>query len=556
MTPDMPPVLTKFSVSVIIGCNSIGNYTEIKYLTRKVFVMHNGNRGIFSMIESYIDMLINTFSIIVGYVFVLLIDEQKIILADPKTIVVIFVDVLLLSFCGHAFGLYKPNRYTRTFRSFPAVFETNAVFFGTMAIVTAFIARPGYKEFVLLWILFTAFSSTAILTFKRHGIKSVMKLLFKKNFHLRKVIIIGDNTQTAADYVKQVNSNGEYGIMILGYVGDKIDQNALGVDKLGSFFELADILDKYRPTDVVFAIDAYDKRRLIKLVNMCDDRCIKVYFLPVIYGFFKTSRQIEQVGTVPVINIHSTPLDNTANAIIKRAIDIVGSLILIVLTSPIMLITAIGVYLSSPGPILFKQTRVGRLGKKFTMLKFRSMKVNSESNKGWTTGNDPRKTKFGTFIRKTAIDELPQFFNVLAGQMSLVGPRPEIPYYVEHFKEIVPLYMVKHYVKPGVTGLAQIKGLRGDTSIEDRIHEDINYIENWSLMLDLYILFKTPFKALNKNEKYVKEEKDADPCEENQQISSPEQNTAEKDATAENNVGKASDADKIRDTEKDGKKNE
>jgi len=163
---------------------------------------------------------------------------------------------------------------------------------------------------------------------------------------------------------------------------------------------------------------------------------------------------------------------------------------------------AIGVRLSSPGPIFFKQVRVGSMGKKFMMLKFRSMRVNNESNTAWSTGNDPRKTRFGTFIRKTAIDELPQFFNVLKGDMSLVGPRPEIPFYVDYFKERVPLYMVKHYVKPGITGLAQINGFRGDTSIEDRIHADISYLENWSLALDLYILLKTPFKALNKSEKF------------------------------------------------------
>jgi hypothetical protein len=141
------------------------------------------------------------------------------------------------------------------------------------------------------------------------------------------------------------------------------------------------------------------------------------------------------------------------------------------------------------------------MGKPFIMLKFRSMRPNPGD--GWTTNNDPRKTRFGTFLRRTAIDELPQLFNVLSGSMSLVGPRPELPKFVEQFKKYIPLYMVKHYVKPGITGLAQIKGLRGDTSVEDRIHEDIFYIEQWSIWLDLYILFKTPLKAFNKNEKYV-----------------------------------------------------
>ena len=473
--------------------------------------MPNGNRGVFSTLEAFIDMLINLIAFLVSYVFVLMIaDPKEIVITSPVTVIILFLNMLLSSFVYHILNLYRPNRYFKPFRSIPEICKVNIIYFGGMTLIATFVTRIGYKTFVLFWLLFAAIVSTAFLSFKRHVIKVVLSVLRSKQYHLRKVIIIGDNTSAAIDYVKEVAANSQYGMMVIGYVGDKIDPEVIGVDKLGSFKDLASILDKYSPTDVVFAIDAYDKRHLIRLVNMCDDRCIKVYFLPVIYGFFKNSRQIEQVGAVPLINIHSTPLDNPANAAIKRVMDIVGSSLLILLTLPVMIFAAVGVYLSSPGPIFFKQQRVGRLGKKFTMLKFRSMRVNDESNKAWTTGTDPRKTKFGTFIRRTAIDELPQLFNVLSGSMSLVGPRPEIPVFVEHFKEIVPLYMIKHYVKPGITGLAQIKGFRGDTSIEARIHEDIEYIENWSVMLDLYVLFKTPFKAVNKNEKYVESDKDTE----------------------------------------------
>ncbi len=468
--------------------------------------MQNEKRGVLSTFEVYIDMLINLASIVTAYLFVVMIrwDEGiSVDITDSIAIIIIFANILAASFVYHILNLYKPSRYQRHFKSFPVVFRANFVYFGALAVITAFVARAGYKQMILTWILFAAFLSTVFLTFKRHIIRIVLQALRDKKYHMRKVIIIGDNTTTAADYIKEISADSKYGVMIMGYVGDKIDGGALGIEKLGSFKDLERILDKYRPTEAVFAIDGYDKRHLIKLVNMCDDRCVKVLFLPVIYGFFKSSRQIEQVGSIPVINIHATPLDDVGNAFIKRLVDIIGSSILIVLTAPIMIAAAIGVKISSPGPIFFKQKRVGRLGKRFTMLKFRSMRVNRESNKAWTTGDDPRKTRFGTFLRRTAIDELPQLFNVFWGSMSLVGPRPEIPMFVNHFKENIPLYMVKHYVKPGITGLAQIKGFRGDTSIEDRIHEDIRYIENWSLMLDLYILFKTPFKVINKNEKYV-----------------------------------------------------
>ena len=465
--------------------------------------MQNGRRGILNVVETYVDMFLNLVAILMAYFFTIMIYAEILIPLDsPYTIICIALQLLFSSFVYHALNMYRPTRYRKTYHSFPEAMRANLAYYGAMAVLIAFLTREGYRTFVLTWLLFAAVLSTAFLTFKRHLIKSVLSAFRAKQYNLRKVIIVGDNTSAAAEYIKQVSENSQYGTMVLGYVGDKIN-NDVGVSKLGSFTKLAEILDKYKPTDVVFAIDAYDKRHLIRLVNMCDDRCIKVYFLPVIYGFFKNSRQIEQVGSVPLINIHSTPLDNGANAMMKRAIDIIGSLALIILSAPIMIVAAIGVKLSSPGPILFKQVRVGKLGKRFTMLKFRSMRVNSGSNTEWTTDVDTRKTRFGNFLRKTSIDELPQLFNVLAGSMSLVGPRPEIPVFVEHFKETIPLYMVKHYVKPGMTGLAQIKGLRGDTSVEDRIHEDIAYIENWSFMLDMYIIFATPMKAINKHEKYV-----------------------------------------------------
>jgi exopolysaccharide biosynthesis polyprenyl glycosylphosphotransferase len=171
------------------------------------------------------------------------------------------------------------------------------------------------------------------------------------------------------------------------------------------------------------------------------------------------------------------------------------------LTSPVMLFAAIGVKLSSPGPVIFRQTRVGKNKKLFQMYKFRSMRVNAQESTAWTKDRDPRKTRFGSFIRKTSIDELPQFFNVLKGEMSLIGPRPEIPHFVEQFQETIPLYMLKHLVRPGITGWAQVNGYRGDTSIEGRIKCDIWYIENWSLWLDLRICALTAFGGLVNKEK-------------------------------------------------------
>ena len=195
-------------------------------------------------------------------------------------------------------------------------------------------------------------------------------------------------------------------------------------------------------------------------------------------------------------------MSNTFNALVKRCMDIVGSLICIVLFSPIMLLTAIAVKVTSKGPLIFKQERVGLHNEPFRMYKFRTMYVQTEEEerKGWTHKDDPRITKIGRFLRKTSLDEFPQLFNVLKGDMSLVGPRPERPQYVEKFREEIPRYMIKHQVRPGMTGWAQVNGYRGDTSIRKRIEHDLYYIENWTIGLDIKILFLTVFKGfINKN---------------------------------------------------------
>ena len=218
---------------------------------------------------------------------------------------------------------------------------------------------------------------------------------------------------------------------------------------------------------------------------------LRVFMVPFYRKYFPRHPTIESFGNSVLIDLRATPLDNLALAAIKRAFDIVGSLFLLILLSPLMLGTAIAIKIDSPGPVFFRQRRVGRHKKSFTMLKFRSMHVNSQSDTAWSEKTDPRRTRIGSFIRKYSIDELPQLFNVLIGDMSLVGPRPEIPYYVRQFKKSVPLYLVRQQVRPGMTGWAQVHGMRGDTSIERRVQYDIWYIENWSLLLDIRILFLT-----------------------------------------------------------------
>ncbi len=448
-------------------------------------------------------MIINALSIYISFLLTCTIDSNPPLMpTELRAIIAIIILVIIQSLIGQVISNYRP---TSELLPREASINTAKTYFITFSISIIFIvvfASPGKRIFLSMWALISSAVSTLLISAKNRMVFKLLKLLRKKNFMLKRTVIVGDNSVSVKDYVVQIANNPNCGVMILGCVGDKIDCD-VGCEKLGSFKDFVKILDMHRPTDVVFAIDSYDKRHLIKLVNICDDRCIRVSFLPVIYGFFKHSKQIEQIGTIPLIHAHVNPLNNRFNAFMKRSMDIIGSLVLIAVTSPIMLFVIIGIKLTSYGPILFKQVRVGEMGKTFTMYKFRSMPVDQSTESNWSAPGDARPTRFGSFIRRTAIDELPQFFNVLMGQMSLVGPRPEMPKYVKEFRETIPLYMIKHYVKPGITGLAQIKGLRGDTSLEERIQVDIHYIENWSILLDLIILLKTPFKAFNKYERYV-----------------------------------------------------
>ena len=352
----------------------------------------------------------------------------------------------------------------------------------------------------IFWLISFEIISFFVIFAKKISMISFLYTMRTKQRNIKHVLVVTNSQEMVDSYMEEILNNPHFGYSVIGYVGNL---NVVGLPHLGTTGDLDRILKEYRPDEVVLAFDSMRKKLITRYISICNNNCAKIFVVPAICGYFRSQRQVTELGNLPLIDIRSTPLDSKTNRMLKRGLDILGALILIMLTSPLMLFTAIGVRLSSPGPILFCQTRVGRNNREFTMYKFRSMRVNDSEQTGWSTEEDPRKTRFGAFIRKFALDELPQFFNVLKGDMSLVGPRPEVPFYVEKFRKEVPLYMLKHTVRPGVTGLAQIKGLRGDTSIQARIDEDINYIENWSFWGDIRILLLTPFCAVNRHEKYA-----------------------------------------------------
>lgn len=363
-----------------------------------------------------------------------------------------------------------------------------------------FIQREIHYSRFTLAIFFTI--SIIALSTKRVALRLTLRHFRAKGYNQKFVIILGSGIM-ARRYLSTIQSQRQLGYHALGYVSDSRMEQDRGLTRLGSFDDLDAILQELQPDEVISAVEISDYHRTPQIIEACEQAGIKLSIIP-LYSDYMSSPQFDAVGKIPLLNIRRIPLDNWGNAFTKRLVDVIGSLLLIIVTSPVMLICAIGTRISSPGPIIFKQERVGLKKNPFYMYKFRSMRVNSEQTTRWSTDRDDRKTRFGAFMRKYSLDELPQFINVLKGEMSLVGPRPELPHFVNHFKDEVPLYMVKHQVRPGITGWAQVNDYRGDTSIKARIEHDIYYIEHWSLLFDIKILFMTIFKGKFKNSEQLK----------------------------------------------------
>ncbi|OCA97417.1 undecaprenyl-phosphate glucose phosphotransferase [Clostridium beijerinckii] len=408
------------------------------------------------------------------------------------SIIIIPINLILFNF----FNLYHSFR-TRSFvKECSAIIKSNTIL---TAILLSLLFVLKLVHISRLVIIIFYFVNIMLIMAKRLILRKILSSMRTKGLNLKHVVIVGAG-EVANEYLDVLKNNKSFGYNYSGYVSDA--SNFQG-RKLGNYSDLYNVLNEYKPDEVVCALDLSDAKYLENIVSDCEKSGTKISIIPFCYKYIPSQPYIDQLGSIPLINIRRIPLDNLGNAFIKRSLDILGSLFLILCTSPIMIITAVIIKFTSNGPIIFKQKRVGLNKNLFVMYKFRSMKINSQEETGWSTDNDPRKTKFGSFIRKFSIDELPQFFNVLKGDMSLVGPRPELPHFVENFKNEIPLYMVKHQVKPGITGLAQVNGYRGDTSIKKRIEFDIHYIENWNILMDISILFKTAFKGFKNNEKIM-----------------------------------------------------
>ena len=400
------------------------------------------------------------------------------------------------------FKLYTPKRIQTLEREILDIIKVNSVgvAFFLMAITAFKIGEGNFSRVLLL--LFYIINIIITLLF-RIVLRTSLRYFRKKGYNLKHILLVG-YSRAAEEYISRINANPQWGYVVRGILDNHVPAGTMykGVKVLGTIENLEVVLPLSRLDEIAVTLSLSDYDILEQIVSLCEKTGVHTKFIPDYYSLIPNKPYTEDINGLSVINIRYVPLTNTINKMAKRTVDIIGSACGLLLLSPLLLVLAILVKTSSKGPIIFKQERVGLHNKKFNMYKFRTMEVQTEAEeqKGWTVKNDPRVTKIGSIMRKTSLDELPQLWNILIGDMSIVGPRPERPQFVEKFKEEIPRYMIKHQVRPGLTGWAQVNGYRGDTSIRRRIECDLYYIENWSLFLDIKIMFLTVFKGfVNEN---------------------------------------------------------
>lgn len=403
-------------------------------------------------------------------------------------------------FLYYQFGLYRSKRLGGRRKELVNIINANTVgFIGFVSVLYVI----NQTDFARSMLVIFGVVNIMLETLMRNIIRYILHFIRKKGYNKKYLLLVG-YSKSAEEYIRRIRLNPHWGYEVCGILDDRVPAGTLlrGVKVLGRIANLDVILPENKIMEIAITLPLDEYSKLERIVEKCEKSGVHTQFIPDYNRVIPSRPIMEDVEGLPVINIRNVPLTATENRFVKRTMDIVGSILMLIIFSPIFLAAAIAVRVSSKGPVIYRQERVGLHNTKFIMYKFRTMELQKESEekKGWTTQNDPRVTKVGRVLRRTSMDELPQLINILKGDMSIVGPRPERPQFVAQFKEEIPRYMVKHQVRPGLTGWAQVNGLRGDTSIKDRIKFDIYYIENWSVLFDIRIMFMTVFRGLiNKN---------------------------------------------------------
>ena len=454
-------------------------------------------------IHVFIDILVISLSYLLAWFFMFG-GNNNAVLSKELYFIALIPIIPLYILLNAIFGLYAPKRVSGRREEISNIIKANSIGLLIFTLVLFMGSKNYYMYHFSRKLVFIFYGIDIFLTIlERNVIRYILRLMRAKGYNQKHILLIG-YSRAAESYIDRVLANPEWGYNIRGILDDNMERGFeyKGIKVIGTIENLELILEMNVLDEIAITLSIKEYERLERIVNDCERSGVHTKFIPDYNHVVPTVPHIEELQGLPIINIRYVPLTLLHRALSKRIIDIIGSLVGIILFSPIMLVVAILIKLTDKGPIIFAQERVGLHNKPFKMYKFRSMAVEppQKEAKKWTTKNDPRVTAIGRFIRKTSLDELPQFFNIFIGDMSLVGPRPERPFYVEKFRDEIPHYMIKHQVRPGLTGWAQVNGYRGDTSIEKRIDHDLYYIENWSMGFDFKILFLTVFKGfINKN---------------------------------------------------------
>ena len=467
--------------------------------------MIKDNQRYFNRLHVVIDAVVICIAYVLAWIykFLILKDQRGLTLAQYCVALIGIIPLYLMLYL--ACNLYTSKRVQGRRLEGGNIVKANTI--GILIVMAAFFPLRDVIEpikYYSRWMLAYFYVINIVLEIiARNLIRWCLRKIRRKGFNLRHLIFVGYSGAAEA-FIDRILANPQWGYKISGILDDNKEPGYTykGIAVLGSTDELEKILENNRLDEIALSLALREYYKLKRIVAICEKSGVHTKFVPDYNDIIPTRPYTEDLLGLPVVNIRHVPLTNSFNMICKRAMDIVGAIVAIIIFSPVMLVTAVLVKTTSKGPLIYKQERVGLHNQTFQMYKFRSMEVQSAKSekRAWTVRDDPRVTKVGRVIRKTSIDELPQLFNILKGDMSLVGPRPERPFFVEKFREEIPRYMVIDQVRPGLTGWAQVNGYRGDTSIKKRIEYDLYYIENWTMGLDIKILFLTFFKGfVNKN---------------------------------------------------------
>ncbi len=410
--------------------------------------------------------------------------------------------ITLVSFIGVYFfyRLYHQLRGESRLDEFYKLVPASAIGVIVATAVTAVLARDlEYPRFLLvyLWLFALFFVAVGRLA---HG--ALRSLSYARGWGELRVLIVGAG-EAGNLILERIRSSPRLGYRAVAFLDDdRVGQKVLGLPVVAGTDQLGDVVRTLRIDEVIIALPDAPHQEILSIVSKCEDGSVSIKVFPDVFQIMASEVNIGDLSGLPLLAMRDVALRGW-RLTLKRVVDMILSGIFLVFASPFMLLIALLVKLDSPGPALFTQARMGLDAKPFPMFKFRSMRADAEKDgPGWTTKDDPRRTRVGRFLRRTSLDEFPQFINVFLGHMSLVGPRPEQPAFVEQFREMVPRYMERHREKAGITGWAQINGLRGDTSIWERTKYDLYYIENWSLWFDFKIIILTAVRFFRDRSAY------------------------------------------------------